>query len=111
MLDSLLLHAVDQSDQMQIPFVATAEHPSLPPIYRAPCLGEVCIFETSISLLSREITTEVSMAEEMLDKASTNVRILGEGHEQHYLHHPPSHAVDGRHETCFRSPTSTCVCP
>ncbi|KAF8634868.1 hypothetical protein AX15_000623 [Amanita polypyramis BW_CC] len=104
MLDSLLLHTM--GEEGQFPFIASAEYTIPPPISRAPCLGKVCIFETSIALLPPEISARVSMAEEMLDKASTNLEVLSEDRKHNYLYHPPSHAVDGRNDTCFRSPTN-----
>lgn len=107
MLDSLLLGG--QLDHSHIPFVDTTEYTTSPVISRAPCIGRACIFETSIRLLSPELTTEVSMTEEMLDHAHENFKILSAEYKQHYIHHPPSHAVDGKDDTCFQSPASMFV--
>lgn len=107
MLDSLLSNG--QLGRSQVSFVDTAEYTIPPVISRAPCLGKVCIFETSIQLLPPELTKEVSMAEEMLHKARESFEILSAEYRQQYINHPPSHAVDGKDDTCFQSPTSMCV--
>ena len=107
MLDSLLLDG--QLDPLQIPFVDTTEYTAPPVISRAPCLGRACIFETSIRLLPPELTTEVSMTEEMLDHAHENFKILSAEYKQQYINHPPSHAVDGKDDTCFQSAASMFV--
>ena len=49
------------------------------------------------------------MTEEMLDHAHENFKILSAEYKQHYIHHPPSHAVDGKDDTCFQSPASMFV--
>ena len=73
-------------------------------VSRAPCVGRICIFETSVPLLPLVATTEVSKAEEMLDREKAMLRSLADEHKRNYINHPPSHAVDGRHDTCFQSP-------
>jgi len=107
MLDSLLPEG--QLDHSQVSFIDTAEYTIPPTISRAPCLGRECIFETSIQLLPPELTKEVSMAEEMLYKARESFEILSAEYKQQYINHPPSHAVDGKDDTCFQSPTSMCI--
>ncbi|KAF8718919.1 hypothetical protein AX14_011662 [Amanita brunnescens Koide BX004] len=103
MLDSLLSDG--QLDHSQIRFVDTTEYTTEPVVSRAPCLGKACIFETSIRLLPPEITTEVSVAKDMLDHAHESFKILSAEYKQQYIDHPPSHAVDGKDDTCFQSPT------
>lgn len=73
-------------------------------IARAPCLGKICIFETSIPLLPTGITTAASKADEILGKEEAVLRVLSNQHKQDYIEHPPSHAVDGQSDTFFQSP-------
>ena len=77
-------------------------------ISRAPCHGTVCVFETSIKLLLHDLTTPVSAAVEILEFQRSRSTKLGSSSTSHYVNFPPSHAVDGRSETAFRSPGSLC---
>ena len=77
-------------------------------ISHAPCHGTVCVFETSIRLLPHDFTTPVSAAVEILESQRSRSTKLGSSSASHYVSFPPSHAVDGRSETAFRSPGSLC---
>lgn len=49
------------------------------------------------------------MTEDMLDHAHENFKILSAEYKQQYINHPPSHAVDGKDDTCFQSAASMFV--
>jgi len=72
-------------------------------VSRAPCFRSVCLFETSIDLLSNVVKPFASTTEHMLDLEATNAALMGDDRRSHYLSYPPSHAVDGRPDTAFCS--------
>lgn len=71
-------------------------------VSRAPCAGSVCLLETSIDLLPNAVSS-LARADHILAHAAANAELMGEAHKDHYLKHPPSHAVDGRPDTAFCS--------
>ena len=91
-----------------MPYISSSGIVSDSNISRAPCHGTVCVFETSIRLLLHDLTTPISGAAEILEFQRIRSTKLGSGSASHYVSYPPSHAVDGRSETAFRSPGSMC---
>ncbi|PFH52235.1 hypothetical protein AMATHDRAFT_140548 [Amanita thiersii Skay4041] len=86
-----------------VPFI-NFQYTRSPSISRAPCMGRLCIFETSIPLLPLDVPSLAPHAEEMLSLEATRMQTFGRDRIEHYINHPPSHAVDGQNETCFKSP-------
>jgi hypothetical protein len=84
------------------PFVNTDSHSNLVPVSRAPCLGSICLLETSIDLLP-DPTKPVLPADHVGAPGAADAKLLGDNRRNHYLNYPPSHAVDGRPETAFCS--------
>ncbi|KAI0314766.1 hypothetical protein OF83DRAFT_1135307 [Amylostereum chailletii] len=72
----------------------------------APCFGRACVLETTISLLPRSMWHLSQSAGDLLDIERHNAGLLGFKHKKHYTDYPPSHAVDGRPDTVFRSPSN-----
>ena len=91
-----------------MPYISSSGMVSDSNISHAPCHGTVCVFETSIRLLSHDLTAPLSAADEILDFQRSKLTKLGSSSASHYVSFPPSHAVDGRSETAFRSPGSLC---
>jgi hypothetical protein len=79
---------------------------------RTVCVGRVCILESNIPLVLEEVTHDSDKAGDILAVADHNTRRMGENGIAHYVSYPPSHMVDGRAGTLFRSPlgTHTAVC-
>ena len=94
-----------------MPYISSSGIVSDLNISHAPCHGKVCVFETSIRLLLDDLTTLVSAAVEILEFQKSRSTKLGTSSASHYVSYPPSHAVDGRSETAFRSPGSLCLMP
>ena len=91
-----------------MPYISSSGIVSDSNISHAPCHGTVCVFETSIRLLLHDLTTPISAAVEILEFQRSRSTRLGSNSASHYVSYPPSHAVDGRSETAFRSPGSLC---
>ncbi|KAF9469794.1 hypothetical protein BDZ94DRAFT_1243274 [Collybia nuda] len=89
-----------------LPYVRTGNRPLEFPtsVSRAPCLGSSCLLETSISLLPDGIKHSVLTADEILALEVSNMELISEEQILHFHAYPPSHAVDGRPDTSFRSP-------
>ncbi|KAF8910152.1 hypothetical protein CPB84DRAFT_1672881 [Gymnopilus junonius] len=109
-----LLDAITSSSDYYhgLPYVNFSPHPIDNSISRAPChgLSRLCVFETSIKLLSDiGIESAMSAATEILKLEKNRYQQLGQAKKEHYLGFPPSSAVDGRYETAFRSPESKCL--
>ncbi|CAA7264841.1 unnamed protein product [Cyclocybe aegerita] len=102
-LDTLV--SANQTNPLDLPFTSFAKETSEPShVSRAPCHDKPCIFETSINLLPHKIGGSPTSAAEILGLEKDALLILGEAGKSHYLEFPPSHAVDGRADTVFRSP-------
>ncbi|KAG7099707.1 hypothetical protein E1B28_001526 [Marasmius oreades] len=67
----------------------------------APCVGAVCLLETSISMLPNEPKTEVQSTRNILEIQEKNIQSINGKELDLYLNHPPSYAVDGNPETGF----------
>jgi hypothetical protein len=91
-----------------MPYISSSGIVSDSNISHAPCHGTVCVFETSIRLLLHDLTIPVSATVEILESQRSRSTKLGSSSASHYVSFPPSHAVDGRSETAFRSPGSLC---
>lgn len=72
------------------------------PVSRAPCIGSVCLLETSINLVSDAVKSS-ARTNNILAHEAANAESMGEARQGHYLDYPPSHAVDGRPDTAFCS--------
>lgn len=106
MLESTLTHpdasCLDSKDGA-IPYVQKRRQPQPASVHRAPCLGSICLLETSIDLLPDTIKHSTSTLGQMLAHEAANILLLGEDRKAHYLSHPPSYAVDGDPKTAFCS--------
>jgi len=60
--------------------------------------------KTSIRLLLHDFNISVSAAAKILESQRSRHAELSPSSASHYVNFPPSHAVDGRPETAFRSP-------
>ncbi|KAF8167344.1 hypothetical protein B0H34DRAFT_13087 [Crassisporium funariophilum] len=98
----------DQGKRLHLPYITLSEMmPEIRDVFRAPCHGSVCVFETSITLLPAQRSDIATTAHPEVDVLGLEARRygnLGSDAVHHYLSFPPSHAVDGRHDTAFRSP-------
>ncbi|KAJ3517862.1 hypothetical protein NLJ89_g234 [Agrocybe chaxingu] len=102
-LDTLV--SANQSNTLDLPFTSFSTGiPEPLHVSRASCHDKPCIFETSINLLPHEIGGSPTSAAEILRLEKDALLMLGEARKSHYLEFPPSHAVDGRADTAFRSP-------
>lgn len=72
-------------------------------VSRAPCIGSVCLLETSIDLLSDAVKPWTRTDHNILAHEAANAKLMGQARRDHYLNYPPSHAVDGRPDTAFCS--------
>lgn len=104
LLDSVIL--ADKSVHM--PYISLSGIVSDPDISHAPCHGTLCVFGTSIKLLLYDFNISVSAAVKILESQKSRHAELSPSSASHYVNFPPSHAVDGRPETSFRSPASLC---
>lgn len=84
-------------------YISQETKPTFPSISRAPCLGRICLFETSIALLPDKLNFTASAAEDILQLESENLQRVGVETTAHYLQYPPSFAVDQQIDTVFRS--------
>ncbi|KII93672.1 hypothetical protein PLICRDRAFT_101656 [Plicaturopsis crispa FD-325 SS-3] len=100
-LSSLLLSKAEG-----VPFTTVIEWPSISSYARAPCLGSVCLLETTINLLPAkylDLLSSTEAAEGMLTVEEGRRRVLGGEAISHYLDYPLSQALDGQPGTAFRS--------
>jgi hypothetical protein len=90
---------------MDIPYVnIQSPEPCEEFVFRAPSLGTPGLLETNIGYLPLLASSSASAAEDLFRIEDDNLRIMGEFRRHLLLNSPPSHAVDGRLETAFRSP-------
>ena len=74
-----------------------------PSMSQAPCIGSVCLLKTSIDLISDAVKPVARRTNHILAHEAANAKSMGEARKDHYIHYPPSHAVDGRPDTAFCS--------
>ncbi|KAJ3969479.1 hypothetical protein EV361DRAFT_850007 [Lentinula raphanica] len=85
-----------------VPFVSS-EDQFLSLIHRAPCVGQLCLLETTIQLLP-STQYDLESADQILENENLIRDSFTSSHTADYLRHPLSHAVDGKKETKFCIP-------
>ncbi|TFK41825.1 hypothetical protein BDQ12DRAFT_645075 [Crucibulum laeve] len=101
LLDSIALAKESDSN---MPYISRTAPSHFLRLSRSPCREIVCLFETSIELLPRFIQPDTSSAKNILKLETSHLLALGLEGRRFYSDFPPSHAVDGRADTAFRSP-------
>ncbi|KDQ63120.1 hypothetical protein JAAARDRAFT_202624 [Jaapia argillacea MUCL 33604] len=103
-LDFLISESTRQISE--IPYFSTEDDYSNIPISRTPCVGASCVLETNIQLLPDGMSHVSHSAANILAIEEENAHLLGEDGQRHYIGHPAAHAVDGKPDTNFTSPSS-----
>jgi hypothetical protein len=105
LLESVISSSTNQPNAIGWPYVRRGNlSVNRPSVNRAPCLSSSCLLETSIDLLPDGVEHFALAVDQMLTLEARNMELLTGAQRSHYDNYPPSHAVDGRPGTAFRSP-------